>query len=162
MTRLRTKDIEQIASTLDQYDRRLREVTGHTLRDLARHALGLSNRDCEEMARRFKVSVVPMTCGQGIIPGFCEAVSAIVSHLGFQSHVTRATDATGLAEACETGADCLLFADDQRFVAAVNLPDGSDLWYEKLPACAVKGGAAVDHAGRIFVALDGGRVICLN
>jgi hypothetical protein len=50
----------------------------------------------------------------------------------------------------------------ERFVAAVNLADGSDLWYEELPACVVKGGAAVDHAERIFVALDDGRVICLG
>ena len=50
----------------------------------------------------------------------------------------------------------------EHFVAAVNLADGSDLWCEKLPAPAVKGGTAVDHAGRIFVALDDGRVICLD
>ena len=48
------------------------------------------------------------------------------------------------------------------FVAAVKLADGADLWYEKLPASAVKGGTAVDHAGRIFVALDDGRMICLG
>jgi outer membrane protein assembly factor BamB len=50
----------------------------------------------------------------------------------------------------------------EHFVAAVNLADGSDLWFEKLPASVLKGGAAVDHAGRILVALDDGRVICLN
>ena len=50
----------------------------------------------------------------------------------------------------------------EHFVAAVKLADGSDLWYEKLPAPAVKGGTAVDHAGRMFVALDDGRVICLG
>ena len=50
----------------------------------------------------------------------------------------------------------------EHFVAAVNLADGSDLWYEKLPAPAVKGGTAVDHTGRMFVALDDGRVICLG
>jgi hypothetical protein len=42
------------------------------------------------------------------------------------------------------------------------LEDGSDLWYEKLPAAVVKGGTAVDHAGRIFAALDDGRVLCLG
>lgn len=50
----------------------------------------------------------------------------------------------------------------EHFVAAVKLADGSDLWYEKLPAPAVKGGTAVDHAGRMFVALDDGQVICLG
>ena len=50
---------------------------------------------------------------------------------------------------------------DEYFCAAVKLADGVDLWYEKLPAPAVKGGTAVDHLGRLFVALDDGRVICL-
>ena len=50
---------------------------------------------------------------------------------------------------------------DEHFVAAVSLADGSDLWNEKLPAAAVKGGMAVDHAGRIFIALDNGRIVCL-
>jgi outer membrane protein assembly factor BamB len=48
----------------------------------------------------------------------------------------------------------------EHFIAAVKLADGSDLWYEKLPAPAVKGGTAVDHAGRVFVALDDGQVLC--
>jgi hypothetical protein len=50
----------------------------------------------------------------------------------------------------------------EHFLAAVKLADGSDLWCEKLPAPAVKGGTAVDHAGRLFVALNDGRVICLG
>lgn len=49
----------------------------------------------------------------------------------------------------------------EHFVAAMNLADGSDLWYEKVPTPAVKDGMAVDHAGRIFVALGDGRVIGL-
>jgi hypothetical protein len=49
----------------------------------------------------------------------------------------------------------------EHFVAAVNLADGADLWCEKLPAPVVKGGMAVDHAARLFVALDDGRVVCL-
>ncbi len=50
----------------------------------------------------------------------------------------------------------------EHFVAAVNLTDGSDLWYEKLTAAVVKGGTAIDHAGRVFVTLDDGRVLCLG
>jgi outer membrane protein assembly factor BamB len=49
----------------------------------------------------------------------------------------------------------------EHFVAAVKLADGADLWCEKLPAPVVKGGMAVDHAARLFVALDDGRVVCL-
>jgi outer membrane protein assembly factor BamB len=49
----------------------------------------------------------------------------------------------------------------EHFVAAVKLADGADLWCERLPAPVVKAGTAVDHAGRIFVALDDGQIICL-
>jgi outer membrane protein assembly factor BamB len=50
----------------------------------------------------------------------------------------------------------------EHFLAAVNLADGSDFWCEKLPAAVVKGGTAIDHAGRVFVTLDNGQVICLG
>jgi outer membrane protein assembly factor BamB len=50
----------------------------------------------------------------------------------------------------------------EHFIAAVNLTDGSDLWHEKLPAAVVKSGTAIDHAGRVFVTLDDGQVICLG
>jgi len=46
------------------------------------------------------------------------------------------------------------------FLAAVRLADGSDLWLRELPAAVVKGGTAVDHEGRIFVALENGDLIC--
>jgi outer membrane protein assembly factor BamB len=47
-------------------------------------------------------------------------------------------------------------------LAAVNIQDGSDTWLEKLPAMAVPGGAAIDHARRIFVSLEDGRVLCFT
>lgn len=71
----------------------------------------------------------------------------------------------GFRSACLAVAtpDALIVQGQTRMnVAAVSTEDGSDSWYEKLPASVVKGGAAVDHAGRIFVALDDGRVICLG
>jgi outer membrane protein assembly factor BamB len=49
---------------------------------------------------------------------------------------------------------------EESFLAAINTEDGSDLWIEKLPAPAVKGGSAIDAAGRIFVVLENGEMIC--
>ena len=51
-------------------------------------------------------------------------------------------------------------ARSRPLVAAVQLKDGSDLWREDLPAPVVRNGAAIDHAGRVFVALDDGRLEC--
>lgn len=51
---------------------------------------------------------------------------------------------------------------DENFLAAINVKDGSDLWVEKLPATAVKGGVAVDSSGRILVSLENGRLLCFE
>jgi len=47
------------------------------------------------------------------------------------------------------------------FLAAVDVDSGKDLWYRRLPAAAVKGGTAVDGDGRIVVALQDGRIVCM-
>jgi len=44
------------------------------------------------------------------------------------------------------------------FLAAIRIADGQDLWYHELPAPAVRRGTAIDHTGRIFVALADGRL----
>lgn len=49
---------------------------------------------------------------------------------------------------------------DQNFLAAINVKDGTDLWVEKLPATAVKGGVAVDASGKILVSLENGQLLC--
>ena len=49
---------------------------------------------------------------------------------------------------------------DQPFLAAMNIADGRDAWLQPLPADAVKGGAAIDHAGRVFVTLENGQLLC--
>ncbi len=49
---------------------------------------------------------------------------------------------------------------EESFLASINMEDGSDSWFEKLPAPAVKGGSAIDAAGRIFVALENGEMHC--
>jgi outer membrane protein assembly factor BamB len=48
------------------------------------------------------------------------------------------------------------------FLAAINIKDGSDMWTQKLPAEAVKGGTAIDHQGRIYVSLENGQLLCFR
>ena len=50
--------------------------------------------------------------------------------------------------------------EDDPFLVAINVDDGSDVWVQKLPAVAVKGGSAIDAAGRIFVSLEDGQLLC--
>jgi len=45
---------------------------------------------------------------------------------------------------------------------AMNIKDGSDAWIYPISANAVKGGAAIDHAGRIFISLETGELLCFE
>lgn len=49
---------------------------------------------------------------------------------------------------------------DAAFLAAIDVKTGDDAWLEPLPAHAVKGGTAMDHDGRIYVALENGQLLC--
>lgn len=48
---------------------------------------------------------------------------------------------------------------ESQFLAAIDTATGADLWREKLPGAVVRAGTAVDHHGRIIVALEDGRVL---
>jgi pyrrolysine biosynthesis protein PylD len=117
MTRLRTEDIKHITQELGKYDQELLKKTGNTLKRIALHVIGLPDYEFEEIVNSSNICVVPLTCGQGIINGFSETVSGIISHLGFHSFVAQNPDAAGIAEAFEKKSDIIFLADDDRFVA---------------------------------------------
>ena len=121
MTRLRTEDIRHILWELKAYDQQLLNKTGKTLKGIACHAADLREDEFEEIVKSFKVCVVPLTCGQGVIAGFCDTVSGIVGHLGFHSFVAGNYDVAGIAEALEKKVEMVMLADDNRFVA-INVP----------------------------------------
>jgi len=117
MTRLRTEDIKHIPQELKVYDQQLLDKTGKALKGIASHAVGLLDHEFEEIVKSFKVCVIPLTCGQGVINHFCATVSGIIRHLGFHSFAAGNSDAAGIAEAFEKKSDIILLADDNRFVA---------------------------------------------
>ncbi len=53
-------------------------------------------------------------------------------------------------------------ADTDPFLVSIATADGSDNWIKKLPANAVKAGSAIDHQGRIYVALENGQLLCFE
>jgi pyrrolysine biosynthesis protein PylD len=117
MTRLRTEDIEYIPQALKAYDRQLLNKTGHTLKGIACHAIGVTDDELEGIVTSCKVCVIPLTCGQGVINRFSATVSGIISHLDFYSFAARHSDVAGIVEAFEKESDIILLADDDRFVA---------------------------------------------
>lgn len=117
MTRLKSADIAPITQSLMELDRDLIKKTGLTLRGVACAAAHVDESRIAETIGSLRACVVPITAGMGVIPGFSETVATILSHIGFSSSITRASDAGGVAEAFGRKADLLLMADDHSFTA---------------------------------------------
>ncbi len=117
MTRLRAEDISDIPARLLEYDEELRQKTGSTLRQIACHAAGINEGMIIPTLASLRLGVVPIRSGQGILKGFCQAVQAILKHIGAVVFVTQESDAAGIAEAFEKGCCVVFLADDNRFVA---------------------------------------------
>ena len=79
MTRLQTSDIAKISDQLQAYDEDLVSKTGHTLRQIACHAVGLKEREVGTITSTLSVGVVPIEWGQGVIGGFCGATTGLSS-----------------------------------------------------------------------------------
>jgi pyrrolysine biosynthesis protein PylD len=123
MTRLKTDDITDIADRLPQYDAQLLRQTGRTLKGIACQTVGFKKENILSPANQIKVSVVPFSCGHGVINGFTHAVAQIAAYMGFTSYVAEDTDIKGLVDAFDRKADIIFLADDEQF-AAINLRTG--------------------------------------
>lgn len=117
MTRLATDDVKSISAQLADYDSELTAKTGCSLRGVACMAAGVQEKEIKDSLKNARIGVIPITGGEGVIAGFCDAVAGIVSHMGCKSFITQATDVAGLAEAFEKKADIVMLADDQQFLA---------------------------------------------
>jgi len=116
MTRLTADHIRHIPHTLAEYDTELVAKTGHTLKEIACRAAAV-NRPKAGRITGTVVGVVPISWGQGRIPGFCDVLAGIAVHLGFQAFIAEAADVAGLGECIARGADILLLADDHCYAA---------------------------------------------
>jgi 3-methylornithyl-N6-L-lysine dehydrogenase len=117
VTRLKSTDMPEIAADLDAYDAALAAKTGLNLRGFACGAAQIDKSSFGRRASSCRAAVVPLSCGAGVIDGFCEAVERILAYLGFDAAVTRQSDAAGLDEAYRRPSDLVFFADDHRFIA---------------------------------------------
>jgi pyrrolysine biosynthesis protein PylD len=115
MTRLKENDIDRILDQMKEYNEELVKKTGHTIWDIAAHAVGMNSTDLYDPGL---IAVLPMTCGLGIIKGFSETVEGILNFLGMSTFVPSSSDAQGFAESLENGAEIIFMADDNRFIAA--------------------------------------------
>ncbi|NYE58502.1 3-methylornithyl-N6-L-lysine dehydrogenase PylD [Carboxydothermus ferrireducens] len=114
MTRLTNFDIANISANLKNYDQELFLKAGLRLKEIAAKA---TQKDVTIEKINYKVAVIPMTCGQGVIEGFAETVRDIIKFLGFNAFVCQKSDVAGFVEALDKRAKIILMADDEKFIA---------------------------------------------
>ncbi len=117
MTRLASDDVKSIPAELANYDSELTAKTSCSLKGVACLAAGVQEEVIKDSLKNVLIGVIPITGGEGVIAGFCDAVAGIVAHMGCKSFITQAADVAGLTEAFEKKADIVMLADDQQFLA---------------------------------------------
>ncbi len=118
MTRLTTGDIQDICFNLNPYERYLVSATGRSLLGIGAAAAGIGDVTwLGDAAPSIPMAVVPIRSGLGLISGFAETVCGILVHMGFDAFVTGCSDVSGFADAVDAGAQVILAADDDRFMA---------------------------------------------
>lgn len=116
MALLTPEDLKNINKQLQEADSAVRRVTGLDIKGICKDFYG-TTPCCE------KVGIVPVTSGNGIIGSFSESLHAITEYFGFDSFVTDMPDVSGYYEAVRNGAQIILMADDNTFLAH-NLKNG--------------------------------------
>lgn len=114
MTRLTPSDLLPLLHSSVPVVSGLVASTGRSLSEIAAAAAGLASAKSFDKA---SAAVVPVTAGQGVIPGFTETVVAILRSLGVAAETTSRGDVGGLAQAFDRHPDAVFLADDNAFVA---------------------------------------------
>ena len=123
MTRLTQSHMQETLLQLERIDDMLRVRVTTGLRGVALRTIGVKEDEANTVSSK-RVAVVPITVGEGVIPGFAETVKAIACQIGIDARVTRASDVSGIAEAYTGDNDIVILADDLRFVA-INARSGA-------------------------------------
>lgn len=116
MTRLKADWLESLERELAEYDQKLKNVTGMDLAALAFCAAGWPEGS-KDAAKNRKVAVIRMTAGQGVIGYFAESVAAVAKHMQMDVFIADECDVAGIHEALSRGAEILMMADEERFIA---------------------------------------------
>lgn len=117
MTCLTTKDVAGIPHMWEEFDRRMGLMLKTDLITLAARAAGRSVELVRDGLAGRKLAVVPVSVGGGVIPGFVESVASIGWRLGMNAAVMNYSDGDGFKQATDLGADFIISADDNRYVA---------------------------------------------
>lgn len=117
MTCLTTNDIANIDSQWGEFDRRMSLMLNTDLISLAANAAGRPLNTVRDGLAGRKLAVVGVSTGGGVIPGFVESVASIGRRMGLIAAVMNYTDEDGFKQAADLGADFIISADDDRYLA---------------------------------------------
>lgn len=118
MTRLVESDIEAVVDRIMQLDHYTKKYTGKGLFEIACEAADLTQAEADQR-KEIKMALVPITMGEGIIPGFSETLKGILQFLEVPAYVTRQMNVDGIYDAY-CNAQGQMYADDDRFIAIHN------------------------------------------
>ena len=116
MTRLCENDLAGQADDWGAYAARLRQTVGCGLEEVCALALELPPATVRRALAAVRVGVVPVSSGEGCIPGFAELLAATARALG-SAAVVLPPDDEGFAQARAGACDVLLWADDDTYLA---------------------------------------------
>lgn len=116
MTRLRDDWLRDLDKALVEYDQSICSLIGMDLTALAFRAAGLP-KSSRQAAQNQKAAVIRVRTGEGVIGYFAESVAAVARHMGLDVFIPDACDVAGIYEALSRGAELLVMADDDRFIA---------------------------------------------
>lgn len=116
MTRLSEKDLTGQADDWEAYAARLRQTVGCSLEEVCALALDVSPDAVRRALAAVRVGVVPVSSGEGCIPGFAGLLAATARALG-SAAVVLPPDEDGFSQARSGACDVLLWADDDTYLA---------------------------------------------
>ena len=116
MTRLCESDLAGQADDWGAYAARLRRTVGCGLEEVCARALDLPPDAVRRALAAVRVGVVPVSSGEGRIPGFAGLLAAPARTLG-SAAVVLPPDDEGFAQARAGACDVLLWADDATYLA---------------------------------------------
>lgn len=117
MTRLTEKDLVNLDQLVENLDYKLKNSIDASLVDVASFVAGIPIKTFNEASTKYKIAVIPITSGGGVIGNFSQTVASVPLYLGYDTFITSKTDVSGIAEAIQKKADILFMADDNQFIA---------------------------------------------